>query len=209
VISQKEKQIVAYHEAGHALVARLLPGSDPVHKISVVARGMAGGYTKQLPTEDRHFYSITQLRDKITGALGGRAAEEIIFGPDEVTTGARSDLEVVTELARRMIKEYGMSSKLGLRTFGRREDMVFLGRVVDEQKDYGDTIADEIDHEIKLLIDEAYAEAKDILTKNKDRLIHIAKRLITEETLEGDVLETAFTEPVSEDTSEEAPAPQS
>ncbi len=209
VISQKEKQIVAYHEAGHALVARLLPGSDPVHKISVVARGMAGGYTKQLPTEDRHFYSIVQLRDKITGALGGRAAEEIIFGPDEVTTGARSDLEVVTELARRMIKEYGMSAKLGLRTFGRREDMVFLGRVVDEQKDYGDTIADEIDQEIKVLIDEAYAEAKDVLAKNKDRLIHIAKRLITEETLEGDALETAFTEPISEDASEEAPAPQS
>ncbi len=206
VISQKEKEIVAYHEAGHALVARMLSHSDPVHKISVVARGMAGGYTKQLPTEDRHFYSIVQLRDKITHALGGRAAEHIIFGPDEVTTGARSDLEMVTDLTRRMIKEYGMSAKLGLRTFGRREDMVFLGRVVDEQKDYGDKIADEIDEEIKSLVDEAYAEAKDILTRNEGRLRHIARRLITEETLEGEELEKAFSEPLPEETSEE-PAP--
>jgi ATP-dependent metalloprotease FtsH len=274
VISQKEKEIIAYHEAGHALVARNLPNADPVHKISVVARGMAGGYTKQLPTEDRRLHSISQLRDIMTTLLGGRAAEELIFGKTEVTTGAHSDLEQVTMVARRMVKEFGMSEEprydemaisvvleqilagnvevievygddllvrtkdnrlfrsrkesefslveflrekgfkiglngvqvivkdsaslggLGLRTFGRREELVFLGRMVDEQKDYGDKVADAIDAEIKALIDRAYERAKDILTKNKAKLIQIAERLITEETLEGEKLEALFKEPV-------------
>ncbi|MEE9401083.1 MAG: ATP-dependent zinc metalloprotease FtsH, partial [Dehalococcoidia bacterium] len=185
VISQKEKAVIAHHEAGHALVARMLPHADPVYKISIVARGMAGGYTRQLPTEDRHLYSIAQLRDTMTTYLGGRAAEEIMFGNAEVTTGASSDLEQVSALVRKMVKEYGMSEKMGLRTFGRKEELVFLGRMVDEQKDYGDKVADEIDEEIKRLIDNAYAEAKDILTKNKEKLVQIAERLITEETLEG------------------------
>jgi len=196
VVSQKEKEVIAHHEAGHALVARMLPHADPVYKISIVARGMAGGYTRQLPTEDRHLYSIAQLRDTVTTYLGGRAAEEIIFGNSEVTTGASSDLEQVSALVRRMVKEYGMSEKMGLRTFGRREELVFLGRMVDEQKDYGDKVADEIDEEIKRLIDEAYARAKDILTENKEKLVQIAERLIIEETLEGDALEAVFNEPV-------------
>jgi cell division protease FtsH len=196
VISQKEKAVIAHHEAGHALVARMLPHADPVYKISIVARGMAGGYTRQLPTEDRHLYSIAQLQDTMTTYLGGRAAEEIIFGNVEVTTGASSDLEQVSALVRKMVKEYGMSEKMGLRTFGRKEELVFLGRMVDEQKDYGDKVADEIDEEIKRLIDNAYAEAKDILTKNKEKLVQIAERLITEETLEGEALEAVFNEPV-------------
>ncbi|MEE9400631.1 MAG: cell division protein FtsH, partial [Dehalococcoidia bacterium] len=183
-------------EAGHALVARMLPHADPVYKISIVARGMAGGYTRQLPTEDRHLYSIAQLRDTMTTYLGGRAAEEIIFGNVEVTTGASSDLEQVSTLVRKMVKEYGMSEKMGLRTFGRKEELVFLGRMVDEQKDYGDKVADEIDEEIKKLIDNAYAEAKDILIKNKEKLVQIAERLVTEETLEGEALEAVFNEPV-------------
>jgi len=195
VISQTEKETVAYHEAGHALVARKLPNADPVHKVSIVARGMAGGYTKQLPTEDRHLYSIAHLRDTMTVFLGGRAAEEIIFGPESVTTGAGNDLEHVTTLARKMVKEFGMSGKMGLRTFGRREEMVFLGRMVDEQKDYGDRVADEIDNEIGALIDQAYALAKEILSTNKAKLIQIANRLIAEETIEGDVLEALFNEP--------------
>ena len=275
VISQKEKEIIAYHEAGHALVARMLPHADPVHKISVVARGMAGGYTKQLPTEDRRLHSVSQLRDILTTLMGGRAAEELIFGKAEVTTGAHSDLEQVTAIARGMVKEYGMSEEpryeempistvmveilagnieaievygndllvrtkdkrifrsrkeadfslvkflrergantgsdgvhvivkdlsslggLGPRTFGRREELVFLGRMVDEQKDYGDKVADSIDAEIKSLIDTAYAQAKDILTKNKAKLVQIAERLIAEETLEGEKLEALFKEPVS------------
>jgi len=198
VISQKEKEIVAYHEAGHALVARLLPHADPVHKISVVARGIAGGYTKQLPTEDRHYYSVIQLRDILVTLLGGRAAEEIIFGVEEVTNGAQSDLERVTQLSRRMVKEWGMSEKMGLRTFGHRDDLVFLGRMVDEQKDYGEKVADQIDEEIGHFIESAYNEAKEILLKNRAKLVQIATRLITEETLEGEALEAAFNEPVPE-----------
>jgi cell division protease FtsH len=196
VISDKEKQTVAYHEAGHALVARMLPNADPVHKVSIVARGMAGGYTKQLPTEDRHLYSVAHLRDMMTVFLGGRAAEELIFGPGEVTTGASNDLEHVTTLARKMVKEYGMSDRMGLRTFGRREEMVFLGRMVDDQKDYGDKVADEIDDEIGALIDKAYADATEILTQNKAKLTQIAERLVADETLEGDALEAVFNEPV-------------
>jgi cell division protease FtsH len=196
VVSQKEKEVIAHHEAGHALVARMLPHADPVFKISIVARGMAGGYTKQLPTEDRHLYSIAQLQDMMTTFLGGRAAEEIVFGNAEVTTGASSDLEQVTNLARRMVKEYGMSEKMGLRTFGHREELVFLGRMVDEQKDYGDKVADEIDGEIGRLINYAYNEAKEILVNNKDKLIQIAERLIAEETLEGEALEAVFNEAV-------------
>jgi len=274
VISQKEKGIIAYHEAGHALVARSLPNADPVHKISVVARGMAGGYTKQLPAEDRRLHSINQLRDIMTTFLGGRAAEELIFGKAEVTTGAQSDLEHVTDIARGMVKRFGMSEEprydempisaaieeimagnvevievygddllvrtkdkrifrsrkesdfslveflqekgiktgsngvqvivkgsvnlggLGLRTFGRREELVFLGRMVDEQKDYGDKVADEIDQEISSLIDQSYAQARDILAKNKAKLVQIAERLISEETLEGEKLEALFKEPV-------------
>ena len=194
VISVKEKEIIAYHEAGHALVARMLPHADPVHKISVVARGMAGGYTKQLPTEDRRLHSVSQLRDILTTLMGGRAAEELIYGKTEVTTGAHSDLEQVTAIARGMVKEFGMSEHMGLRTFGRREELVFLGRMVDEQKDYGDKVADEIDAEITVLVERAYAEARDILTKNKAKLIQIAERLISEETLEGEKLEALFKE---------------
>ena len=283
IISEKEKEIVAYHEAGHALVARMLPHADPVHKVSVVARGMAGGYTKQLPTEDRHLYSILQLRDILTTSLGGRAAEELVFGRHEVTTGAQSDLEHVTTVARKMIKEYGMSEGLdyeeasistvieevlagnveaievygddllvrtkdgrqyrsrkeadfslveflrqqganagangvqvsvkdrntlgglGLRTFGHREEMVFLGRMVDEQKDYGDTVADEIDHEIRALVDNAHSEALRILAENRPKLVQIAQRLRVDETLEGEPLEALFNEPVPA-SPEEAPA---
>jgi len=192
VVSQREKEVIAHHEAGHALVAHMLPNADPVFKISIVARGMAGGYTKQLPTEDRRLYSLAHLRDMVTTLLGGRAAEELVFGNAEITTGAGNDLEQVTNLARKMVKEYGMSEKMGLRTFGRREELVFLGRMLDEQKDYGDRVADEIDTEISDLINHAYDEAKDILTKYKAKLIQLAERLIVEETLEGEALEAVF-----------------
>ncbi len=210
-VSQREKEVIAHHEAGHALVARMLPNADPVYKISIVARGMAGGYTKQLPTEDRHLYSVGHLQAMMTTFLGGRAAEEIMFGGAEVTTGASSDFEQVTTLARKMVKEYGMSEKMGLRTFGRREELVFLGRMMDEQKDYGDSVANDIDAEIGALIDHAYVEAKNILTKNKAKLAQIAERLIAEETLEGEALEAAFkdalpsTEPTTEKDDDEKP----
>ncbi|MDP2954571.1 MAG: ATP-dependent zinc metalloprotease FtsH [Chloroflexota bacterium] len=194
VISQKEKEIIAYHEVGHALVARMLPHADPVHKISIVARGMAGGYTKQLPTEDRHLYTPSQFRDILATNLGGRVAEEIIF--NEVSTGAQNDLEHATTIARKMVKEFGMSDKLGPRTFGRRDELIFLGRVVDEQKDYGDKVANEIDEEIRGIIEQAYVTARDILTKNKVKLTQLAEKLIVAETLEGEQLTALFDAPL-------------
>jgi len=195
VISQKEKEITAYHEAGHALVARKLPNSDPVHKVSIIARGLAGGYTIQLPTEDRHFYTPSQLKDRLATSLGGRAAEELIFG--EMSTGAQNDLEQLTNIARKMVKEFGMSGKLPPRTFGRREDLVFL-----EQKDYGDKVADTIDEEIEALVNNAYSVAKGILTENKAKLIQIADRLIADETIEGEALVNLFNEPIPSPSSE-------
>ena len=194
VIIQKEKEMIAYHEAGHALVAKKLPHADPVHKISIIARGMMGGYMKQLPTEDRHLYTPSQLKDRLATSLGGRVAEEIIFG--EVSTGAQNDLEQVTTIARKMVKEYGMSDKLPPRTFGRREELVFLGRMVDEQKDYGDKVADVIDQEIEALVNSSYNVAKDILTGNTAKLKQVAAMLIAEETIEGKSLDMLFDEPV-------------
>ena len=161
VISQKEKEIVAYHEGGHALVGHLLAHSDPVQKISIVSRGMAAGYTKSLPEEDRMFYSRPQLIDRITMALGGRVAEEITF--NEVTTGASNDLEHVTQIARAMVTRYGMSESLLPRTFGKREEMVFLGREISEMRDYSEKVAQEIDEEVQTIVVEAYHTAKRLL----------------------------------------------
>jgi cell division protease FtsH len=191
-ISPKEKEVIAYHEAGHALVARMLPNADPVHKISIVARGVALGYTKQLPTEDRYLVTRSQLKDKLATLLGGHAAEELIF--NERTTGAHSDIQQVTAYARRMVTDYGMSDKLGTRTFGNKQEMVFLGREISEQKDYSERFALEIDREIDNLIKEAYKTAMKILTDNKSKLKLLAGKLITQETLEGVELEKVFGE---------------
>jgi cell division protease FtsH len=189
-ISPKEKEVIAYHEAGHALVARMLPNADPVHKISIVARGMALGYTKQLPAEDRYLVTRSQLKDKLATLLGGHAAEELIF--NERTTGAHSDIQQVTAYARRMVTDYGMSDKLGTRTFGNKQEMVFLGREISEQRDYSERFALEIDREIDHLIDEAYSTALKILTDNKPKLKQLATKLIAQETLEGEELEKVF-----------------
>ncbi|MBM3154644.1 MAG: ATP-dependent metallopeptidase FtsH/Yme1/Tma family protein [Chloroflexi bacterium] len=182
VISQKEKEIIAHHETGHALAAKMLPNADPVHKISIVARGMMGGWTRFLPTEDRHLWTVSQFEDRLVVSLAGRAAEEITFG--EVTTGAQNDLEQATSLARKMVTEYGMSSKLGPRTFGKREELVFLGREIHEQRNYGEKVAMLIDKEVDALIQKAYTTAKKILTDNKERLKLIADRLMAKETIE-------------------------
>jgi len=189
-ISPKEKEVIAYHEAGHALVARMLPGADPVHKISIVARGMALGYTKQLPAEDRYLTTRSQLKDTLATLLGGHAAEEMIF--NERSTGPHNDIERVTAYARRMVTDYGMSDKLGTRTFGNKQEMVFLGREISEQRDYSERFALEIDREINKLIEEAYATAKRVLTDNKSKLIELAKKLIEKETLEGAELDGVF-----------------
>jgi cell division protease FtsH len=193
-ISPKEKEITAYHESGHALVAKMLPNADPVHKISIVARGMSLGHTRQLPTEDRYLLTRSQFKDMIATLLAGQTAEELIF--KETTTGAYDDIKRATELARRMVTDFGMSDKLGPRTFGDKQEMVFLGREIAEQRDYSDKVAEQIDDEVNNIIHQAYEAARKILTENKPRLVHIAEKLIAQETIEGEELEAAFTEPL-------------
>ena len=190
VISPREKEIIAYHESGHALTARMLPNADPVHKISVVARGMAGGWTRFLPTEDRYLWTKSQFHDRLAVGLGGRVAEEIIFG--DVTTGAQDDLEKATKLARKMVVEYGMSEKLGPRTFGQKQELVFLGREISEHKDYGDKIADAIDAEVHAIVQQAYNTAKKVLTANKEKLKQLSQELISRETLDEPDLKRIF-----------------
>ncbi len=186
VISQKEKELTAYHEAGHALVGHLLPHADPVSKISIVARGQMGGYTRFVPKEDRSLITKRQLEARLAYALGGRAAEEIIF--DETTTGASNDLEQATSIARTMVTRFGMSEKLGPRTFGKREELVFLGREISEQRDYSDQVAETIDNEVFNLIDSANRNARDIIVKHRAKLTELAKYLIAHETVEEDTL---------------------
>ena len=190
VISPKEKEIIAFHESGHALTARMLPNADPVHKVSIVARGMMGGWTRLLPTEDRYLWSRSQFDDRLAVSLGGRVAEEITFG--EITTGAQNDLEQATKLARKMVTEYGMSEKLGPRTFGQRQELVFLGREISEQRDYSDKIAQEIDEEVHNIIQRAYNNTKKILTANKAKLKQLAEELIASETLDEPELDKIF-----------------
>jgi cell division protease FtsH len=187
IISDEEKEIIAYHEAGHAMVMNKLPHCDPVHKVSIVSRGMALGYTMPLPEEDRYLKHRAKFRDQLAGLLGGRAAEELVF--NDVTTGAASDLVQATKLARKMVCEYGMSENLGPMTFGQKQELVFLGREIAEQRDYSEAVAQEIDREVRGFIDEAYSRAKEILTTYRDKLIVLAQRLIEEETLEGPELE--------------------
>jgi cell division protease FtsH len=191
VISLKEKEIIAYHESGHALTARMLPNADPVHKVSIIARGIGmGGWTRLLPSEDRHLDTKSQFEDSLAVSLGGRVAEEITFG--EMTTGAQNDLEQATKLARKMVTEYGMSEKLGPRTFGQRQELVFLGREISEQRDYSDKIAQEIDEEVHNIIQRAYDSAKKILTTNTEKLNQLAKELIAHETLDEPELNKIF-----------------
>ena len=196
IISPREKEVTAYHESGHALVSRMLPHADPVHKVSIVARGMMGGYTRLLPTEDRYLWTRSQFKDALAGLLAGHAAEDFIFG--EMTTGSENDIEQATRIARKMVTEYGMSDRLGPRTFGRREELVFLGREVSEQKDYSEKTAEDIDEEVRLVILEAYESAKRVLTENRAKLVQLAQALMANETIEGQELEDLFNSPVEE-----------
>jgi cell division protease FtsH len=190
LISDEEKEIIAYHEAGHALVMRALPRCDPVHKVSIISRGMALGYTMPLPEDDRYLQHRAKFKDELAGLLGGRAAEEMVFG--DVTTGAANDLERATRIARKMVTEYGMSEKLGPMTFGQKEELVFLGREIGEQRDYSEAVAQEIDGEVRSFIEEAHNRAKEVLTTYKDKLEAIAKRLMEVETIEAPELEALF-----------------
>ncbi len=187
IISDEEKEIIAHHEAGHAMVMSKLPHCDPVHKVSIVSRGMALGYTMPLPEEDRYLKHRAKFKDELAGLLGGRAAEELMF--NDVTTGAASDLVQATKLARKMVCEYGMSEDLGPMTFGKKQELIFLGREIAEQRDYSEAVAQEIDREVRGFIDEAHSRAREILTTYRDKLIALAQRLIEDETLEGAELE--------------------
>ena len=193
VISQREKEITAYHEAGHALVAYVLPNADMPFKVTIVARGQSGGHTRYLPEEDRHLWTKGQFQDMMAAAMGGRVAEEIIF--NEITTGASNDLEQATHIARTMVTRYGMSEKLGPRTFGKREELVFLGKEISEQRDYSDRIAEDIDEDVHSLIDFAYQTANRVLTENRSKLANLAKYLIVNETAEEEVIGELFSSP--------------
>ncbi|MBC7545877.1 MAG: ATP-dependent zinc metalloprotease FtsH, partial [Candidatus Sericytochromatia bacterium] len=184
IITEKEKEIIAYHEMGHTLVGMLLPNCDPVHKVTVVSRGMALGLTINLP-EDRVLTSKAQLLDQVAMTMGGRAAEELFFGKENITTGAKNDIERATDMARRMITEFGMSEKLGPMTFGRRQEHVFLGREMGEDRNFSEQVASAIDAEVREIIDQAYEKAKSILEANRAKLVHIARVLMEKETLDN------------------------
>ncbi|MEA2585950.1 MAG: cell division protease FtsH [Thermomicrobiales bacterium] len=193
VISDRERMMTAYHEAGHALVARMLPNSDPVRKVSIVARGMMGGYTRVVPDEDRLFKTKKQFEDELAVFMAGQVAEMMVF--EEQSTGAANDIERATMIARRMVTEFGMSRTLGPLAFGKKDELVFLGREISEQRNYSDEVAFQIDREIRELIDAAHERAKTVLTAEFDKLEAIAKLLVQEETIEGEQLESLFDSP--------------
>ncbi|MBN1882462.1 MAG: ATP-dependent zinc metalloprotease FtsH [Deltaproteobacteria bacterium] len=188
IITEEEKRLTAYHESGHTLVARFLPGTDPVHKVTVIPRGRALGVTQQLPLDDRHSYKRDFLLKKIQIYMGGRAAEELVLG--EISTGAGNDLEVATDIARKMVTVFGMSEKLGPLTYGKKEEMVFLGKEISQQKDYSEKTAEKIDEEIKRIVSDCYEKAKAILEVNIDKLHSLASALLEREVLSGDEVDS-------------------
>jgi cell division protease FtsH len=206
LLSEHERNVTAYHEMGHALVGHYLPGCDPVHKISIISRGAALGYTISLPAEDKFLTTKSALMDQMAMTLGGRAAEELVF--NEVTTGAANDLEKVTGTAKHMIMRYGMSEKLGPRVLGRNHDMPFLGRDMGAEPDYSEEIAREIDDEIRRVIEEAHERALSVLREHMDDLQQISKLLIERETIDKDQFERLLAGEAPEGVfPDEAPAP--
>ena len=190
VITEKDKKLTAYHEAGHAVVMRLLPNCDPVHEISIIPRGMAGGYTMNLPTEDRSYTSKAKLKDEMVGLLGGRVAEKLILG--DISTGAKNDIDRASNIARSMVMEYGMSEKIGTISYGSGHDEVFLGRDLGKARNFSEELGAKIDDEIKRFIDEAYSKANSLLKENIDKLHAVAQALIEKEKLEGKEFEEIF-----------------
>ena len=197
VLSKKEKAIAAHHEAGHALVAAVLPHADPVHKISIISRGRAAGYTLKLPMEDKHLHSRSEFLADIAVSMGGLVAEKLVF--NEMTTGASNDLKVATDLAHKMVTAYGMSDRLGPMTFGNPHEMVFLGRELGEQENYSEKIATKIDEEIRVIIDQCYKSATDIIKKFRSKLTEIAEKLIEQETIEREEFEKMIQDVISEE----------
>jgi cell division protease FtsH len=199
LISDEEKRIVAYHEAGHAVVMHVIPEADPVHKVSIISRGMMGGFTMALPEEERTLMARNKLKADMAGLLGGRAAEELVF--NDITSGASNDLERVTKLARAMVTRLGMSDELGPMVYGQKEELIFLGREISEQRDYSENIAEHIDQEVRRLVEEAYQRAIRILTDYRPQLDAIAQHLIEVETIDREEFNTLFTQPVEPKTS--------
>ncbi len=194
LINAEEKKIVAYHEAGHAVVMNALPEANPVQKVSIIARGMAAGYTMALPEEDRTLMPRKKLLAEMVGLLGGRVAEELVF--DDITSGASNDIERVTQIARNMVTRLGMSSELGPMVYGQKEEMIFLGREISEQRDYSEAVAEKIDMEVRKLVDDAYKQTKSILTTYRAELEAVAEKLLEVETLSREEFEKIFPPPV-------------
>ena len=194
VISPKERKLTAYHEAGHAVVARCIPDSDPVHQVTIIPRGRAGGFTMTLPKEDKNYETRSSMRNAIVHLLGGRVAEQLTL--DDISTGASNDIMRATEIARDMVTKYGFSEKIGTVNYSNSEE-VFLGNDFTTHKNYSDEIAREIDAEVKRIIDEAYKEAERLLTENRDILTRVAEALLLVETIDGEQFEELFTGAVS------------
>ncbi|ABY92096.1 ATP-dependent zinc metalloprotease FtsH [Thermoanaerobacter brockii subsp. lactiethylicus] len=190
IMSEKDKKLVAYHEAGHAVVAKLLPNTPPVHEVTIIPRGRAGGYTMLLPEEDKYYMSKSEMMDEIVHLLGGRVAESLVL--NDISTGAQNDIERATNIARKMVTEYGMSERLGPMTFGTKSEEVFLGRDLGRTRNYSEEVAAEIDREIKRIIEEAYKRAESLLKENIDKLHRVAKALIEKEKLNGEEFEKVF-----------------
>jgi cell division protease FtsH len=207
ILGPKEREITAFHEGGHALLAKLLPNADPPHKVTILPRGMALGYVISAPPEDKYTYTKTELLDRITAMLGGRVAEELVF--NEVTTGAQNDFEQATDLTRRMVTEFGMSEKLGPLSLGKRHGPIFLGRDLYETRNYSEEIAYEIDKEVRRIIDECYTHAREILLANRQQLDRLAKALQERESLEGEEITKVMAgEPLPEPVAAGAPEPK-
>ena len=187
---RKSARLSLTTRAGHALIRKLIPDCNPVHKVSIVARGVAGGYVISLPDEDRYLENQRRFEAELAAILGGRAAEEVIF--EEVTTGASDDLNKATKLARAMVTQYGMSKKLGPLMFGEKDELVFLGKEIGEQRNYSEEIARQIDREVRRIIDSAYSRAVSLIEENRTKLVEIAERLLKEETLDAKTFDAMF-----------------
>jgi cell division protease FtsH len=184
IMTEDERRVLAYHEAGHAIVMHLSPKCNPIRKITIIPRGISGGVTWSVPETDENLLSRSKLKDMIAGALGGRGAEEIVFG--DITTGAANDLDQVSRIARNMVTRYGMSEKLGPMIYGKKEELVFLGREIGEQRDYSEYVAQEIDNEVRRIVSEAHEQARQILRQNREKLDLLADQLLEIETVDRD-----------------------
>jgi cell division protease FtsH len=189
VLTEDERKLTAYHEAGHAIVSLRTPGMDPLHKVTIVPRGLALGLTTWLPEEDRHNYTKSWLEGRLTAAFGGRVAEELVFGPEKVTTGATNDIEQATTLARRMVTQFGMSDKVGVIAVGDRAQEIFLGREIMQRREISERMSETVDGEVKRLLDEAYGRAREILNANRDTLDRMAAVLLERETIDREEID--------------------